>query len=100
MNLVLSPQDDPGEIGVAAQGIDDDALDLDLKGVEDIADQFVGQRALIMFSPHRHGNGPPNTGFHMNDKALFHITDINSQRVLIGGENAKNLNPHDIRVHS
>ena len=34
VNFVLRPKDDPGEVGVAAQGIDDDALDLDVERVE------------------------------------------------------------------
>ena len=57
------------------------------------------QRALVMFAAHRHGNGAPDAGFDMNDKAFFFIADENGQRVLIRGKNAKDLHPHDIRIH-
>jgi len=100
MYLVLRLEDDPREIGIAAQGVDHDPLHLDVEGIKNIADQFVGQRTLIMLAPHRHGNGPPDAGLHMNDETLFLITNKNGQRVLIGGENAKDLHPHDIRVHN
>ena len=52
-----------------------------------------------MFAAHRHGNGAPDTGLDMNDETFLLVTDINGQRMLIRRENAKNLHPHDIRVH-
>ena len=38
MNLVLGLKDDSGKVGIAAQRIDHNALDLDIEGVENIAD--------------------------------------------------------------
>ena len=99
MDFVLGLENDPREIGVAAQGVDHDTLYLDVKSIKDVANQFMGQRPFIMLTAHRHGNGAAHARFDVNDKAFFLIPDKNGQRMLIRGKNAKDLNPHDIRVH-
>lgn len=99
VDLILRAKDDPGEVGVTAKRIDHDPLDLDVKSVENETDQFVGERPFVVLSAHRHGNRPANARFHMDDKTLLLVPDKYSQGVLISGKYAKNLNPHDIRVH-
>ena len=99
VDFIRGPQDYPGEIGVAAQGIDHDSFHLDLEGVEDVPDQFMRQGALIMFAPHRHGDGAPNTWLDMDDEAFLLVTDENGQGVLIRGKDPKDFHAHDIRVH-
>ena len=99
MDFVLGLENDPGKIGVAAQRIDHHPLHLDVESVEDIADQFVGQRALVVFPLHGHGNGAAHARLDVDDKALLVVADENGQGVLIRGENAKYLHSHHICVH-
>ena len=98
MNLVLRLQDDAGEVSVAAQGIDDDPFNFDVKGVEDEANKLVRQRPLIVFTTHGHGNGTANTRLDVNHEAFLLVADKDGQSVLIGGEYPKNLNPHYVRI--
>jgi hypothetical protein len=100
MNLVLGLEDDPGEVSITAQGVDHDPLHLDVESIENKTDELVGQWALVMLPTHRHGNGATDTWLNMDDKAFFVVADENGQGVLVCGENAKNLHPHDIRVHN
>jgi len=99
VNFVLGLEDDPGKIGVAAKRVDDDALDADIEGVENKADQFVGQRPLIVFAAHGHRDGAADAGLNVNDKAFLFVTDENGQGVLVRGENSKDFHADNIGVH-
>ena len=100
VNFVVGLEDDASEVGVAAESVDDHAFDFDVEGVEDVADQFVGKRAFIMLTAHRHGDGTSDNRFDMDDKTFFVVADEDGQGVLIRGKDAKYFHAHDIRVHT
>ncbi len=99
VDLVLGAQDDPGKVSVAAKGVDDNPLHTDFKRVEDIPDELVRKRTLVVLTAHGHGYGPSNAGLDVDDEALFLVPDEDGQSLLVGRKNAKDLNAHDIRVH-
>ncbi len=100
MNLVLRAQNQAREVGVAAERVDDHPLDLDVEGVENIADELVGERPLVLFAAHRHGDGAADAGLDVDDKTFFLVADKDREGVLVGGKYAENFDAHDIRVHS
>jgi hypothetical protein len=100
VDFVLGLEDDPGEIGVAAQIVNDDPFHLDVEGAKNVADKLMGQRTFVMLAPHGHGNGPTDTWLDMDDKALLLVADENGQRVLVRRENAKHLNAYHVRIHN
>jgi len=100
MDLVLGLEDDAGEVGITTEGVDDDALDLDIEGVENVADQLVGERAFVVFALHGHGDGAADAGLDVDDEAFFVVTDKNGQRMLVGGKDSKHLHAYHIRVHT
>src|ERR1700677_1294006 len=99
MDLVLGLQDNPGEVSVAAQRVNDHALHMDIEGRENVTDELVGQGTLVVLPAHGHRQGATHAGLHMDDKALFLVPNENGEGVLIRGEDAKNLHPHHIRIH-
>ena len=100
MHFVLGAKDDPGEVGIASQGVDHHAFNLDVEGGEDIANQFVSERSFVVLALHRHRDGFSHARFNMDDKALLIISDVDGQRMLIRGKNPKYFHAHDIRVHT
>ena len=100
VDFVFGAEDEAGEVGVAPQVVDDDFVDGDGEGLEDHADEFVGEGAFVSLSAQGHGDGAADEGVDGDDEDFFGVAEEDGDALLFGGGYSHDLHGHGIEVHS
>ena len=96
--LVLHEENDAGEEGAVVDFVDDDAFKGDAEAEEDVADQVVGERPVLLHAVHCHRDGVTHGVVDVDDEVLLVVAEKDGAAVG-GGHHTFDGDFDDILLH-